>query len=99
MTLQELIANSQLDKAIELLKESSTYQDDRQFQNQIIMISARLSRNRQQENMNLIPLDVAMRERNAIAHSLLGLADRYELSQPVENAPSVPDLTPQVDPK
>ncbi|MFK8161656.1 MAG: CHAT domain-containing protein [Lewinella sp.] len=76
-----LIAEARIEEALEELKKHPKYQTDRQFQNQVIMTSSRLSSSQRQEMMGLIPLDAAMREKNHISQAILAMADRFGIGE------------------
>jgi len=94
--IKQLIAEARLDQALEALKNHPQVKADNQLETQIIMISARLARNQNQEQMGLIPLDVAMRERNAISHSLLSIADQLEPAIDPGGSTSSPIIAPPI---
>jgi len=77
--ITDLIANADIEGAMELLKSDPKFQTDRQFQMQVIMISSRLASNQKQEMMGLLPFETAMRQKNIISNSILSLAERYEI--------------------
>lgn len=91
-----LIAEARLEEALEALKQCSAYQSDRQFQNQVIMISSRLASSQKQEMMGLIPMEAAMREKAHISQAILSMVERYELNEAGNDSPPSSTLPPPI---
>lgn len=91
-----LIAEARLEEALAQLKLAPQYESDRQFQNQVIMISSRLASSQKQEMMGLIPMDAAMREKAHISQAILSIVERYDMDDAGNGTPSSPTIPPPI---
>lgn len=87
--LQGLIAENKVDQALDKFLDIAVAQGDRDMQNTLILLKSRYTRNKQNEQMNLISFTDALREQSQISTALLDLVSRYQPTGDEATTPGV----------